>query len=452
MNQENRVQEVSIRRMIFAVCYQWKKIIAAALALAVLLGGYQGARKLRQVNDTQQNKHSEQEYETAMAAYEAEKEMLDNSIAVLESNIADQKVFLGESELMRLDPQNVYQAKVFLYISTDYQIMPEMTYQDTDKAALILSAYRALLSTQEAVQTVAEAVGMETMDLKELINVYTEMDRVMQIAVYHSDGEMAEWILAELLDYLETQRDQIARSIKEHSVEQVFDTVGLGANEELAEKQGEVRLRLEECETSLDKLGEQRSALTKPTPTELTAADAVKSGIKWALLGAAAGAFLAVVIFCCGFIFGDKVYSGEELKGRYGIRNVGGFWSGEKKCDPIAAALMKVEGRISSNSEENLELLAAGINNSCGGAGTILLTGMGADELANQLQPRIGRLKLVSCGSLQTSADALQRLSGCDGVLLVEMRGVSRYSAVIREIDRVREAGKLLVGCIIAEC
>ena len=76
MNQENQSQEVSLKRMcLFAFC-QWKRVLAAALVLAVLLGGIQGLRGWKAANASDPQSDS-----SAMERYEAEKTRLEKECA-----------------------------------------------------------------------------------------------------------------------------------------------------------------------------------------------------------------------------------------------------------------------------------------------------------------------------------------------------------------------------------
>ena len=47
------------------------------------------------------------------------------------------------------------------------------------------------------------------------------------------------------------------------------------------------------------------------------------------------------------------------------------------------------------------------------------------------------------------SPAALEALSVCDTVLLIEQCGVSRYFQVIERIDLIKDYKKTLIGCIL---
>ena len=448
MEQKNQVQEVSLRRMLFSVGYRWKSVIAAIVVFAVLIGGIQGVRTFAQVKQAQDITPRDP---AAEEAYESAKEQLTRRIELLENNIADQKVYLSEALLMQLDPYHVYQAKALIYVAADTPSAGENDQQATDTSAL-LGVYYTIASSHEITETVAEAVGVNVLDLSELVNIYIQQNQNLQIAVYNPDAEIARQILSIYLDYLEGYRSKLSQSIAQHIYSVIFETVGLGESQSMQDKQNEARNRLTELEDALESLQEEYNALYDPAKPVDAWGAILKDGVKWAVLGAAVGAALVVAAICFDFVCADPVYSAQELKDRFGIRDLGGFWAGKRKCGLFAAKLMEAEGRVSRNSEENWDLIAANIDNFSQKGETILVAG-GAKytEEVVKLQQRLPNVKLVSVGGLMEDAAAVRMLAQCHGVILLAEKGRSRYSTISREKDRVADLKIRLVGCIIAE-
>jgi len=448
MEQKTQVQEVSLRRMFFSVGYRWKRIVATAVLFAVLLGGIQGIRIFRQAVALQTAEQSDQ---AAVETYETEAAQLQRRIELLEKNIADHKAYLSETLLMQLDPYHVYQAKAMIYIAAEDSAAVESDKQEADTSAL-LNVYYTIASMKEMTQTVADAAGVDVLDLSELVNIYIQQDQNLQIAVYNPDAQTASQILSIYLDYLEDYRAKLSESIAEHSYSVVFETVGLGESQSMRDKQSEARNRLTELEKEHEKIQKEYESLRNPAQPMNAGNAAFKSGVKWAVLGAAVGTALAVVAVCWDFVCGDLVCSSAELKCRFGIRELGGFWAGKRKCGVISSKLMAAEGRVSSNSEENLDLIAANIASFVQPGESVLITGsMQYPEFVAKLQQRLPEIKLVAGGSLMTDASAVRALAQCHGAILLVKKDESRYSAIARETDRVSDMGKGLIGCIIGE-
>ena len=440
MEQNNQVQEVSLRRMFYAVGYRWKRIVAAALVFAVLLGGIQGIRVFAKTAQGQ----------TAAETYEPEQAQLSRRIELQEKSIAEQKAYLSEALLMQVDPYHIYQAKGLIHIAAEDPAEPETESQDADTAAL-LAAYYTLANTQEATETVAAEAGVETDTLSGLVNVYIQQDRNLQIAVYNPDAQTARRILSAYLNYLDGHRPNVSTSISQHDYSIVFETVGLSESTSLQDKQDAARTRLVELEEDLKTLqNEYESLVGSSQPAGVGAV--AKEIIKWAVLGGIAGAVLAAALTCVEFVCGDRVYSAEELRCRLGIRTVGGFWAGKEKCGRVASRLMEAEDRVCVNSGANLDLIVANICSFAANGETVLITGAKRyGDFVAQLQQRLPDVKLVCGGSLMTDAASVQFLRQSCGVILLVQRGCSRYSGIAREMERINDAGKRLIGCIIAE-
>ena len=444
MEQKTQVQEVSLRRMLFSVGYRWRSIVAAAMIFAVLLGGIQGIRTYGQITKEQTAGQSNQVLET-------EETQLQHRIKLLEQNIADQKNYLSETLLMQIDPYHVYQAKALIRIAADEPAAAEAETQDENVAAL-LNVYYTAANTQEMTEMVAGAAGVDVLDLSELVNIYIQQDQNLQIAVYNPDAQTASRILSAYLDCLKDYQPKLSQSVVEHSFGVVFETVGLGASQSIRDKQSEARNHLTELEQALADVRKEYNALHGSTEPVSASAAVLKTGAKWAALGATAGVVLEVAVICFGFVCGDRVFSAAELKDRFGLRELGGFWAGKRKCGCVVSKLMEAEGRVSSNSDGNLDLIAANIAAFAQSGETVLITGSltYADAVA-KLQQRLPDIKLLTGGSLMKDAAAVHQLTSSQSVILLVEKDVSRYSTVSWEMDRVSDLGKRLIGCIIAE-
>ena len=49
------------------------------------------------------------------------------------------------------------------------------------------------------------------------------------------------------------------------------------------------------------------------------------------------------------------------------------------------------------------------------------------------------------------NVETVRELPECDGVILVEQCGVSKYSAVEAEIEKILDLKKSVVGCVVFE-
>ena len=169
MNAEKKVHEVNLKNMLFFALYQWKKMLVGAVIFAIALGCFKGYTAWKTATDPELAAQYEQEYNAALSEYESKKSSLEKSVAEAQENVDKQSEYLENSVLMQMDYRNFYEAKLTLYISTDYQILPEMTYQNPDSSNLILASYAAALDNDQILMEVAEAMGLELKYMKELV-------------------------------------------------------------------------------------------------------------------------------------------------------------------------------------------------------------------------------------------------------------------------------------------
>ena len=448
MDRERPEWEINLKSMFFSAAYRWKLILAAALVLALLLGAYQAAA----VRLTRDSDSLYAQYNVEQIKYKHTKEALEKAIAELEKDIQDQEKYLEESVLMQLDYRNVHQARVDLYLSTPYQIMPGMVYQNTDNADKLLALYVLALDDRLLLEEIAGEVKSEVKYLKEVVSVNASLNHILSITVNWPDSAGAQMVINALTAHMQRYHDTLSKTVGEHTLTVAFNVVGSVVERSILERQTQEDQRLADCEVQLAEKKIELSGLSEPVIEQTTA---LKAGVKWAILGGVVGAVLMTALCCLMFIFSDKVYSGADLQARCGVRVLGSM-PGDRKLDPITRIIRWAEGRrIDSSEEELLLLLQENLRQYAGEAVNILVTGDMKLELVQvcvaRLQQGMTGIKLMACGSVLTDVDAVRSLSQCDAVLLLQKCGSSRYHSISREIARINDIKKPLVGCVAVE-
>ncbi len=451
---ERDERNINLKDLLFSVLYRWRIMLAVGLALAILLGGWKGLSKWKDARDPAEIAHREAVYQAELENYQQDKARLEADIADLESSVSFQRAYLEESVLMAMDYHNVCEAQTTLYISTDYQILPEMTYQNTDQTQLILASYAGALTNGEILGDIAAKQGMEPKYLRELVTVTTQMNSILDIRVRHLDADRAEQIMDQLLDSLDALKGQFTRSLGSHEVSTVIRTVSTGVDMALATTQKNERTRLQEQEDKLETAWGTLWALEEPKSSGVSMKSVAKSAILFAVLGGAAGVLLAALAAVVCFVVSDRVWSGQALFSRLGLNHLGSI-APEKTAKGPDAWLRKLEGRVQADSPAADDLLAATVQNYANDAGALLVTGDGEESLtadiAARLRSRLPELRVVCCGSLLTDPAAVKALPECGGVVLVERCGQSRYSRVAMELRRILDAGKPVIGCVLQD-
>ena len=60
-----------------------------------------------------------------------------------------------------MSPYDVCESRIDMYVTTGYEIMPGMVYQNQDYTDTILQAYQGLLTSSAVMEDVAKSVGMQ---------------------------------------------------------------------------------------------------------------------------------------------------------------------------------------------------------------------------------------------------------------------------------------------------
>ncbi len=449
-------QEIDLKDLMFAVLYKWRPIILAAVVLAVILGGYRAVSAYRSQNDTQTVEKAQKDYEAAVELYEKNRANCEREIENLKKSIEDQQEYLEKSELMNMSPYDVWVAQTVLFVKTDYQIMPDMVYQNLNFTDTILTTYQTSLTNLEFLETVADEIGMDERYLEELVSV-TISGNLLTIVVKGDTEAHAKEIMDAMLEGVDDAKRQIRTSIGNHTVSEVSSSVGSLVDLNLQDTQKQQSDRLTSLNDSLESKQDELDAMTEPAKPSTSTMAAIKGGIKYAVLGGVLGAFMVVFFVCVVFLMSDKLYSAKELKNRYRVKILGTLPASSKKLFAVDAWLRKMEGRAGSGTDASVEygLIAANISNYAGDVRSLMVAGTADAKMISQvvsgLESRLAGVKITAGGNVLRDEQALRQLPECDGVVLVEQCSHSLYTDVALEIEKAKDLNKTVVGCVVFE-
>lgn len=453
-------QEIDLKDLMFAVFHKWRPVILVAVICGLLLGGVKGYMTYKSQSDPEVRKEADLTYSADLELYEKNKETYEREIENLRNDIINQQDYLDNSIWINMSPYDVCEARVDLYVSTGYEIMPGMTYQNRDYTDTILQAYQSMLTSSAVMEDVAKKVGTESRYLQELVKVTIgsnngQLNCLLTIDVYHTSKEEAKAVLDAFLAHVNEMQTQITASIGEHTVSTVNESVSTLVNLDLADLQKKQTQKITDLNDSLQEKQTALDELEEPKKEDSSKRAALKSAIKFGLIGGFGGAFLVAFVVCVAFLMGDKVFSARELKDRYKVKILGKLSSG-KKVGAIDAWLNRLEGRA-YNVDEDAEyrLIAANVKNYAGDMKKILVTGSAAADVlahaAEALKAEFGEIQVVAGNNMLENVETVRELPECDGVILVEQCGVSKYSSVEAEIEKVLDLEKSVVGCVVFE-
>lgn len=208
-----------------------------------------------------------------------------------------------------------------------------------------------------------------------------------------------------------------------------------------------------EDETSIASYGAILDVTASISSKRLTRGDALKDGLKFALVGAVLG--LAGSFLLCLLVFGGKGFftNGLALQKRYGVQGLGVFPSpAHKGINRKILNRMTYSG--SSSRKETIDLLASNINLQTKNSDVIALTGTVSEKrlqvLQKTLQPLV-KAQLVPIGNINKQAEALNKLTRGRLVICAERILDSQLVYVDREMDTLTQTGASCLGFILME-
>ena len=412
-----------------------------------------------------------EDYQRELDSYTTAKESGEREIENINDDIQAQQTYMDESVLMNMSPYDVCEATADLFIKTDYQIMPGMVYQNADYTDSILQAYQSALTSAALQENVAKTASLEPQYLKELVSVsrgsvadgnatnstgYTRFTNLLTITVRYSDKEKAQEILNNILDNVTAMQEQIAGTIGPHSVSIVNQTVGSTVDVDLAKQQKAARDQITDLQKSLSDKEAALKELKEPQAPSLGMRAVIKTGVKYAILGGILGVFAVAFCISALFVMSDKVYAAKDIRRRYGLDLLGTVAVDSKKNGGIDAWLARLEGRkVCADSEQNGALLAANMQNYAGDRKKLLVTGLVEEsqlkQVVEMVQKQLKGYELAIGANMLECAETLKKLPECEGVVLVEQSGVSGYSEMTQEIEKIKSMDKAIVGCVVFE-
>lgn len=424
MQHERDEQVIFIKDLIFAVLYQWRKVLVVVLAFALLLGGYKAISGLPIATD-----------DPAAPQVEAETDPL-------QEKVRQQTAYLDDSVLMNLNPYDLYKATLTISITAQC-VTPEGSPMPASYVGAVVSSYVSSLSAVYATPEAAQLAQTTPQYLSELVLIEFELhgvaDGTVTVVIRHNDSQVADQLMALAEQALPQITQQITEAVSAHTAS-THIAASMVVDPELAELQQKEKKLLED----------NRRALAEQTPIISTSEqytsykELLKSAVIFAVIGAVLGGFLTVCVIWLLHFSSTKVYSARTLKAWTGIKVLS--TADTAKCkNPIDRWLRKLEGRA---DEKQLAVAWATVSNYASDLPLLVCADAGCPEAAMKaLTDKLPSAQV--CGSLTTDVAALENLPKCGNVLLVVTCGKTLYRDVAQQMQLIRDQGKDLIGCVV---
>lgn len=425
---------IYFKDLLFSVLYQWKWLVAAALVCGLLLGvmDVYTTRKSMTMNTTSltpENQLKIDQYQHTLeqteAAMEAQAEYLNNSV------------------LMSLDAYGAYMSGVHLYPCPDSMKNVQEGTTPYDNTARILRAYAVYINNGETLKALGEPFGMEGRYTAELVRTNIGGASYLTVTVRGRDDEEAQQLAEAVTAALRTQTDEISASIEPHELTVIPFSTGPEMDTELLSVQTTAQQKLVSLKNTWTTA---TTELQKLTPTELKPGKA--NPLLMGAVGIVLGICLVAAVVVMQHIASGTVYSVRTLKDQTGMTVLGCVCGKERRG--LRRRLRLLEGR---SAYGETDVVSLNLRNRCTDMKKLVIMGCYDETFLAPLVEKLseGGCAVSLCGNPETSAKVFEELSECDGVVLVETCGVSRYDRIRWELETAAAHGKTPLGCVLID-
>lgn len=417
-----------------------------------------------------------QQYKDELKTYEAQSELVAVSNESIRSLFKEHEKYLKNSPYMQLDPYHVWRAQAMYQITSMDRFYPAYQIKELYRYELVETDYLEDLAKKRGIKPEylrefvgasgagsATAPGGSTSDI--VIREADDDDRMtselLVLTATGSSKDDAQELLDVMMEEIQSAREKFTseyphelRRLSEYCTETVDTSIRnaqkdheaysqtlltqLKDNRDRAnffEKPKSEEELWEEAESEWKAKKELSSAPQEMTETEEAEEEKVletpkKSAVKFALIGLVAGIFIMCLAYAVQYMLRDKLVDYADVQ-REGFSLI----------------------ELASIPEQDLSMAAASIRSFTRDRRRVFCTGFAEEsvfhEICEGLKERLADYTLVSGRDVITDSASRDKILDCDIVVLVEQKGVTRYSDMRKEVTYLYHADKEIIGMVI---
>ena len=465
---ENYEKEIDLKWLLYRVLRAWRPIVVWAIIIGLVIG--LGSIVIWEIKclDPEYLVEEKLKFEREYAGWVATGENFEAQLENIEEAKEEQIEYNENSVLMQIDPLRDFYASFELYVNYDYQIMPDMAYQNIDLSDRILKAYATYMTNGELQQYVIDNVSyeIERRYLSEILSVSVDYgNNMISVSVRQQNAEYCQEILNLVREAIMIKYEDVNATIAEHTISSTnaaaYETVNLSLQEtQKANRQTVTNLDITMQETQKAYLEWQ---LEESEPkAEYTLFEVIKNAIKLLIIGGIVGGMVCAVIVAVGALMSGKLLNPEDMKNRFGLRVIGELpGKREKKPFAIVSRWFSRFGDITTAPEDYTRLakmIASSVKSDLASREEvanwkkIAFTGtLDADELKNTVKAfDMDSSYICVCASdILTNAESIEKVADADCVILVEKQEQTRLADVTKELEALKAWNKTVLGVVV---
>lgn len=457
------VREINLGDLLWKILYGWRLILVLAIIFAIGLCGLQYIRAQRTSVVPQQNEPLSLE-EIKERLTEDEWQTIRKATA-LQQQIAEQRAYNDNALSMHITAYAKNVVMIQYYVNTEYAF--NYTEEVTpDYVGVLVNSYIAYASNEDMEKLSEE----QNLYVGEMVSATQLGAEQFMISVAGADAKQAEELADKVADLLEDYRAVLVDKIGSHKLVEVNRYSRVQRDEALAAKQIERENALVNLQTELDTLtstftSAQRHVFAGEEIVADTAQQVEKTAsidVKYLLLGALVGIFLACVWIAMCYILSGRIKSVQELGNIFGLRIFGSI-SLEKKKRAFSFVdrwLDKLRKKRQRTLEQQYELVLTNLKVTCRKAKieqvffTTSMEMTDADRrLLEELQKRLEKEGVKSSfgEDIVHNAGSLERMAEMEYVVLLEKTGTTDYADVEQELTLCVQQNAKVLGVVGVE-
>lgn len=463
--QDRAEREINLTQLFWNILLGWRQIICLGIVFAVLLSGlkyYMDGRSYK----ISQNVNIE---ETKDGLKEEELEKLADA-EEMQIRIDDYEKYMDKSPLMQINPYEKPVVELQYYVKSDY-VINYTKDSNRDYTDEVTSLYCNYIAGGDMAQKVIEKVGLSVNkeDFRELMQV-TQNSGTINISFSYVDTAKLQEV-SDTVKFLLEQKTAELQEIGSHTLELVNESQNVVVDSTLIDRKATMASSISTLKSQLQTLKSGMSS------TQLAVFDAEMEelrgepkeeeqapgfSLKFVILGAFVGMFLASAWIVCRMLFSARLQDAEEIRTMFGIRLLGEVSvSSDKKrfLSFVDKKLLAIKNRRkkSLSVEKQISIASTNIVLSCRQQGIecIYMTGSDYEKIDSAVLDKVKKelssqkIKVKEGENIFYDAASMQAGIETGTILFVEQKGQSIYDEIYNEINLVREQKGNILGAVV---
>lgn len=478
-------REINLWDMIWAVCLKWRSILAGAVILAILAGGFSYYKSTKEAEAAKAAKITAEESGRALDF--DQKNNADLYVRYL-AMFEEQLHYNENAPLMTLDAQGFYKGELTYYVDNHYKVEYPVINK-TNNVESMVKTYERVVDTAAFTEKVKEATGNDqyVTEYVDRDNVYGGDEEVEEVTdkdiftffIYAADESSCQALMTMIKEAVEEKKSDVTREYGVHDIKLIMEECRLTSDAELLAYQRQNIDKLQTCVTYMaaisQKFTQQQYDYIDLAAEEMLIEKGLKKenaevqvvptpGIsaKLVVIGFLGGAFLMLALWLVLYILNGTLRLEDDFERMFGVKVFGLLCCKEHKkkwfacIDKLFNVLRHKYLRIYDAAETKAMIVSnikiAAKNNDLK---SVYVTGAVID---NEAQKAIEDLKkelakanvtLVAGKPVLRNAEALEEMAETGAVVLFETAGTSLYGEIVEEIEVCKHQKVNILGSVI---